>query len=267
MPGGYVNPQCPINWQHPLNRGLMVDWTIGPNCGWRGGATLRDLVRGGKKAKDGTLVNAPPWQGNAGCVGSYGALGFTAASSQYVENASFPDVSADITFVARMRSSANASLYRIISVGTNNLLLNFFGQIYIRLIVGGGSQQLAGPTVAVGEWADIVGTRIGATFFTYKNGIQSTTGSAGSAAASSATGSARLGTDGALAEFFSGSIASGRIYNRALTGSEVRQLYQEQRAGCPELWQWLGTKTYFIPEQASPPSSSGLLLRRRRAAA
>jgi hypothetical protein len=72
--GLLLDPSCPIEWAHPLNRGLVSDWTIGPNSGWRGGATLRDLTRGGRKSNDAPLTNGPAW--GAGAVAPFGSLKF-----------------------------------------------------------------------------------------------------------------------------------------------------------------------------------------------
>ncbi len=60
-----LDVRCPIDWQHPLNRGLVSEWAVPPLSGWRGGNTLRDLVRGAKPANDGTLNGGVTWQGGS----------------------------------------------------------------------------------------------------------------------------------------------------------------------------------------------------------
>ena len=46
-----------------------------PNSGWRGGVTLRDLVRGGRNPHDGTLSGSSiNWKGAGGRPGGYGSL-------------------------------------------------------------------------------------------------------------------------------------------------------------------------------------------------
>jgi hypothetical protein len=71
---GFIDTACPVDWAHPLNRGLVADWTILPIPGWRGGLTLRDLVRGGRRPNDGTLTAGPTWGGAKGRPGGFGSL-------------------------------------------------------------------------------------------------------------------------------------------------------------------------------------------------
>src|SRR6185437_5647427 len=47
-----LDARCPIEWSHPLNRGLEANWAVPPLSGWRGALVLRDLVRGGKAPND-----------------------------------------------------------------------------------------------------------------------------------------------------------------------------------------------------------------------
>jgi hypothetical protein len=52
---GIIDTRNPIEWRHPLNRGLVSWWLpFGP---WQGGGTLRDLAR----RNHGTLTNGPTW--------------------------------------------------------------------------------------------------------------------------------------------------------------------------------------------------------------
>lgn len=76
-----VNWQSPVNWSHPLNRGLVGWWMVAPH--WSGGTTLRDLLG----RHHGTLTNMDPasdWL-VGGSPGGWGHLAFSAASSQRVD--------------------------------------------------------------------------------------------------------------------------------------------------------------------------------------
>lgn len=65
-----VDTRCPINWDHPLNVGLVGCWSGLLNSGWSGGTVLRDLVRGRKNPNDGTLTGFTlPFVVTSGWVG------------------------------------------------------------------------------------------------------------------------------------------------------------------------------------------------------
>src|SRR5262245_39512882 len=60
----------PVNWGHPLNRGLAGWWLALP--WWRGGMRWRDLC--GKS--HGLLTNGPVWKGAYSRPGGSGAVDF-----------------------------------------------------------------------------------------------------------------------------------------------------------------------------------------------
>src|SRR5262245_4165743 len=78
-----VNPSCPINWKHPLNQGLIGEWSAVPNSGQRGGLTVRDMRR--RYPSNATLVSQSSWLAGAANFGKrrggYGALSFDGAST------------------------------------------------------------------------------------------------------------------------------------------------------------------------------------------
>lgn len=80
--GDFVDPSCPINWQHPLNRGLVGEWSVAPGASTRG-LTWRDFVRGGRKPNDLTPTGVATWCGPGGRRGGFGSMKLTGASSSY----------------------------------------------------------------------------------------------------------------------------------------------------------------------------------------
>jgi hypothetical protein len=91
-----------------------------------------------------------------------------------------------------------------------------------RVSVKGTDLDATSPLPQAGEWTYIVGTCDGTNLRLYVNGVLS----AGPSAVTNApnTASARIGTS-VDNLFFSGSIDEARIYNRALTASEIASLY------------------------------------------
>src|ERR1700723_1877146 len=84
-----IDQRHPINWRHPLNEGLVSDWTGIPN--WGGGGTVtRDLCR----RNNGTFAN---WGGGALPTWSASPYGFGPETSvsidkQYVNLGNAPNL-------------------------------------------------------------------------------------------------------------------------------------------------------------------------------
>lgn len=73
----------PIDWSHPLNRGLVAWWLVVPGRMGYGSATWRDLC--GKY--HGTLTGMDPktdWGGARARPGGWGSLDFSTAATEYV---------------------------------------------------------------------------------------------------------------------------------------------------------------------------------------
>lgn len=60
--GASLDGGCPVDWDWPLNSGLVGWWAGWPLPGWSGGPVLRDAVRhSGRRGYNGTLTNGPTW--------------------------------------------------------------------------------------------------------------------------------------------------------------------------------------------------------------
>lgn len=115
------------------------------------------------------------------------------------------------------------------SLGTNNSPTNYnmtFG------FYNGAWRNVAGFSMAVNTWYHLVGTYDGFTIILYVNGVlNSQTSYSGTAASGGEIRIARRWDDVAnvSSNFFSGNISSVKIYNRALSLSEISQNFQNQR--------------------------------------
>lgn len=84
---GHLDTSCPVNWDYPGNRGIVLRMLATDHAGWFGGVTARDLVGlSGRRGNDGTLANGPLWTPTPNGMG----LTFSGASSQYVNIATPP---------------------------------------------------------------------------------------------------------------------------------------------------------------------------------
>lgn len=276
--GPTLDPACPIEWGHPLNRGLLSDWTPGPLPGWSGGLTIRDLVRGGRTPHDVTLTNGPTWAGGP-TPGSksvlydgsndYGGLGTALAPfvtgpfaiEMWLKPVAWPTSTGQYAGLIAKRSGFSTLAWEwyynnpsdAVSQGTNDGLSWGSGNSLSNGTIGFGVK----PALAV--WSHIVLTRSGDVYTVYLNGV--------SAATQTRSGTVPGGTDqvvlgvlgselvGTAAFHYSGSIGSARVYDgRALSDAQVGALYQQRRRGSPDLYRWLRPWSFGVTVEAIAPT-------------
>ena len=94
----------------------------------------------------------------------------------------------------------------------------------------GGERNAQGPALALNTWSHLAATFDGSALRLYVNGtLASTTAVAGSIPAS--TGTLRIGGNGVWGEWFAGQIDEVRVYDRALTASEIQSDLQTPVGG------------------------------------
>jgi len=258
-PVGMVDPACPIEWSHQLNRGLVSRWKVIPNCGWRGGLTFRDLVRGGRKPADGTLTNGPVWSARSN-YGGNGSISFD-GSNDYVLMASQPlaDSLTDISISFWYRTDASTASMRPFIKGTSiETIANQTG--------GGASGTMClylpgivvletGTGYVVGQWRHFVGViRGSASAKIYIDGIERATASI--SGFSSGTGLFRLGTNNSGGEQYTGLVDDACVFSRALSSTEPLALFKEQLRGSTETLRWVGAPSYGVSDQAAPAAGN-----------
>lgn len=275
-PRNYLDPACPVDWSHPLARGLVGWWMVGPNPGWRGGATLRDLVRGGKKANDGTLTNGTSWRGSDR-PGGRGHLQFDGVDD-YVALASNPFDAASAWSIAAWVKYTGTARRIYFSKGDHGTA-TYFGLEVNHFEGGAGTWGLrsAGALclfyaagLAPGAWLHLAATLpaagAGSAGKQYVNGslVTSTVPPGGNHAASEATTLSRLGArdvSGAVSLPLAGLLDDVRVYSRVLSAGEARALYDNSRLGCP------GLLSRLDDAPGGRRRAAGLIQTRRRALA
>jgi hypothetical protein len=271
QPGLCVDPAQPINWAHPLARGLVSMWRHLPLGQWGRGTRLRDLSRAA--GNDCTLSNSPTWKGPAGRAGGYGALsvGGTTASDPYYAVASavnLPATNAAHTVSVWMNLvSTTGTQHRMVYGSSSG---NGFQAGSDRAAGFGVFKASTGATIVVagsrpstGAWHHVV--------FTWASGPANTLYVDGASAGTSSTpGDGNATTDVSFGininHSFTENTAAGTlldgaaIWSRTLSAFEVATLYAEEQAGVPELLRWVRpAKRWSFPV---PASASGN--RRRR---
>ncbi len=231
----------PVNFAHPLNRGLVSWWLVGRNPYW-GGLTWRDLCN----RNHGTLTNGPVWKG-ATRPGGWGAIGL-GGSAKYVATSGSAFEFATSSFTVSFWVNATSGIFIL---GTYSgfgwgMALGSSGQCSW-LFYGAGANLDPYPNYPGGAttpdirgaWRHVaaVYTRAsggtGLSVAAYVDGafISSDTRANTSIAGS---GPLQIGDYSTQTQSLVGSLDDARIYNRALSAAEVRNLYDESRRGYPE---------------------------------
>ena len=239
----YVNPSVPINWSHPLNRGLVGAWNLLGDSKWSRGKKFNDFVRGRKTSHTGTLTGSPTWE--------RGGLKLN-GSSQYVDFGNVLDMGTGaFTLVCGVYLTSLPADTAILSKwydGTNanyRLQITSTGAPFLGINTTSGNQDLTGTTstITTGVWYDIVGTFDGVNGMNiFVNGINkgslTCAGTRNSTTANLVLGC--LSNNPSNSSFVTGYIKYALIYTRCLPAKEIAQLYQEQRLGRPNTLQWVG---------------------------
>jgi hypothetical protein len=177
------------------------------------------------KGNTGTLANATWATG-----GKYGgALSFNGSSSWVtVPDASSLDLTTGMTLEAWVKPSALGTIWRTVlfKEAPGGIVYSLYanqdtGVPVGQVEIGGGERSATGSAVlALNAWTHLAATYDGANVRLYVNGtLVRTTPTTGSMTAS--TGVLRIGGNSVWAEWFSGLIDEVRVYNRALTASEI----------------------------------------------
>jgi hypothetical protein len=253
-----VNPAEPINWQHPLNVGLVSKWMALPyGMGYRG-VTAYDLVR--KSGNNGTLTNGPTYHIGQLKRGGFGHMNYILTSSQYVaitESSQLPAGASDRTYAVWFNTldSLTTSNYRnILTYGSAAVGQGVFIALGNDSNFGnngiGASQY--GDAVGItgyndGIWHQLVVMFSAGTWYVYIDGGASSTSKA-------MTTNTVLGGTAAIAKdvitgggYWNGSLDDLSIWNRALSATEIYSLYEQSKRGYPDVLNWMSSVRYFVP--------------------
>jgi hypothetical protein len=213
-----------------LSNGLVGYWTFdGKNTNWNTGTTADVSGQG----NTGTLVAMST--STSGTIGKIGqAFSFDGAASYIAEPNSSLNVGATFTMTGWMKvNRARSDFHVILSKGPKT---TGHYEIYIAVTTGelrffspdlANSDVGSGYTIDDGKWHHVAISYNGSTMTFYVDGSQVAT-QVVSGTISNQTALLDIGKEAAVEspKFFSGSLDDLRIYNRALSPTEIQQLYQ-----------------------------------------
>jgi hypothetical protein len=202
----------------PATDGLVGSWGFDEASG----TTAQDASGSGN---NGTISGATRVAGRSG--GS--ALNFDGIDDRVtVADSASLDLTNRMTLEAWVRPTALGSSWRTVAMKEQSADLVY--GLYAGSDTGvpsahfhnGGHTMLAGPgALTTGSWTHLSSTYDGSTLRLYVNGTQvASRALSGSAAASSQA--LYIGGSALWGEYFQGAIDDVRVYNRALTGSEIQ---------------------------------------------
>ena len=194
------------------------------------GTTWTDLAGN----NNGTLTNGPTFDSGSG-----GSINFdgTDDKTDFSTNIFNGLANTGITIEAWINPDNVSSQALIAGVWAQSVtndqagLFIIGGKNYISVADGSTAESGAGPgsnNLLVGEWQHVVGTwKTDRTFETFNNGVSQGTGTqTGNGYNSSSTGTFRVGAQAqGTSRYFNGKISQVKIYNRALSPTEVLQNY------------------------------------------
>lgn len=213
-----------INRSHPQANGLVSCWRAMPDM--ERGTKWRDLA--GKN--DGTLTSGPTWRSDS--------LGFDGVDDCVVVSAaSSLDVSTAFTLSVRFRSGGTAQTFRYLlskvnGAGSDNaysLLYEYTNdqvEFYSGLYTGSDPRTGSSISIVDTNWHLITYCYDGATWAGYLDGTQ-VFSTARTFALSSSTGDLAIGAFKPGSNHVEGLFSDVRIYNRALSATEVGSLYRD----------------------------------------
>lgn len=232
----------PVRWENPIVKGFVGCWLMNEGSGEK----TYDLSGNGYT---GTFVNSPIWT-----AGNHGpAINFVAASTQHITTTP-PVTTYPYTLLAwfkAVNTTANHSLITLYQSGSNWSSLAAWGA-RAGDPVGASSRGTTTqyePETTVGytanKWHQAVGVYVSSTErHVYLDGGNKVTGTAASTPAAFTTN--YIGQGGAF-NYMDGDIGVAMIWNRALTDSEVAQLYRDPFCMFRPSWNWTLYGAIVIP--------------------
>lgn len=224
---GIVSPAPPY-----ITTGLIYFLDAGNPSSYPGsGTTWTDLMGSGKNM---TLYGSPTYSSANG-----GYILFVPASSQYAETlSSFLTLLTFSVEVWHYYTGTNTGsfpcLVSEIWPGTTANLNIVFGNypntsaLYINYYINPGWQSSAGTVLTPNTWYHLVGIYSGTNLLIYVNGVNVVT-TPNTQTPNSSTAGYRLMRRWDLGDYWGGRIGIFRMYNRALTASEVAQNFANAR--------------------------------------
>jgi hypothetical protein len=244
----------PINWMHPLNRGLVGKWLVLPGMG---GSRWRDLTR----INDGTLTNMDPtdWVGATSRPGGWGAVAFDATDDYVNTHSDFDSAFSNVTAATWVNHTSLTGGQAYIghrSTPNNGWVFKWNGSVLQITLFGVVDKPASSSGLIANQWQHTAVTYDGGTVVFFENGKEVSSHSVGTMR--HATEDMYLGSlnnKGTAADFFNGMLDDPTLYDRALSATDVSDLFHESKNGYPNALNRIGRPRRFVAATAGVPKT------------
>jgi hypothetical protein len=240
LPGDLLDSVSPINWEHPLNRGLLADYAA-----TGGGLLLKNLAGN----VNGTLVNNSLWLGTSIRLNGSNYVRVennSALNPTYITLASFVKTDAILGLPQHILCKNAASGWTS-PYATYCLRFNATTNSVQGWVNNFSNNVETSIRPAANRWHHLVLTFDGSNIKIYVNGELAATRSLIGTIDSSSFPLLIGAANPSNIEGLVGELSESAIWNRAITKSEVANLYEEVLSGNPNRWNWINTRTFSIP--------------------
>ncbi len=262
----HIDWHDPVNSNCPLNDGLVAWYLAGPAQGRS--TTWRDLCGRNHGTLVADMLPATAWSPAGGRPGGFGALEFD-GTEDYVTLGSHANtaIPAPITITAWIYLALAHTQYHGIVVRTdqyneaNSKFAFYLGNQFVdsndrklQFIMGGGA-KISDRVVTPFQWSFVaISATTTKTIFMLDGTIDDTRGGVGGNPSYGSEPATISGwyTSGGIQQPFQGRIDDVRIFNRALSESELLQIYHESRLGHPDTLRRLTRRYFLVPEYITP---------------
>lgn len=265
-----LDAENPVNWNSPVNRGLVSRWQVFAHDGGFNGRTLaRDLCFARNLPNNATYLNVPPGMLGVGVdhPGGHGAYLFS-TDKRLNATVSFLNGTAAATLSVWLRRLTSGST---VSVGaytstSNRFMIESFSDGNVYFEVANGAVSFGSAVNAGAAWFHYTLTYDGAgsgnsgKLQGYVNGRAATL-SYTSTIPNTAGGSTSfdIGSRGS-AIYGSGWVDDVRLYNRWMPADEVFRLYADSYRGSPDSLRWMPAARRTWNAVAAPPPTTAYRL-------
>lgn len=264
---GLVAADTPVDWSHPLSRGLVGFWLGIPNSGWHGGVTFRDLVRGARKSNDGRITGTLAW---AACTNFSGPF-FNGAARADCGDVGYVDGAAALTVTCRAKLSAATEFGGFVDkLNASNqgmfLILGGTGAgnstgVFVGARNGSNSEDgyTAGSLLSLSRWYHLTywfsgaGSGNSGRLKFYLDGVEQSLTYRGTVPATITANAQPLNFagNGSSIPNATVTIESVLIHGRALTPYEIMAVNRQSTDGFPDLLHWIPDRLWYLARDSA----------------
>jgi len=201
----------------PGSAGLVAAYGFNEGAGTtvfdKSGNGLNGVISGATWITQGKFGNALSFNGTSDWVTVSNASPLNLTTGMTLEAWVFPTATTGVRDIL-LKEGTNVDIYNLYA-------RNGHGRPEANVFVGGVNRMAEGSALPANAWRHVAGTYDGATLRLFINGVQ-VASEAVSGSIPASTGPLRIGGNGIWGEFFRGRIDEVRIYNRALSQSEIQ---------------------------------------------